>query len=351
MIHTLKIQQLYVPPIVFDRNAHVVPRLVRMADMIWCGAGLSCYNSSHRHSRIIIPTAVYTLTLNLVQLVGGWDTGPGAIGEDMHMMLKCYFATHGQLRVESIASPASLCNVSTSKKGIRGWIENHGARYTQALRHMWGALDTGYAIGRWLSMGSASSEERIRSHLQHTLAHKYARGSRFSKRTGILFIRLFEAHLLPIHLVITIVASEVFGRMSVERSWYVSLTLHVTGYLRTTGIICMFLYFAVYYEKYHQTCIAVRQYEVEKTDWNHELDFSHRNRWSMNAVLDYLVFPVAGLLYGGLPLLQAVISHFWTEDLVYLVSAKPTRAVVEDIGMVKIEDQIHQEGSDSVDKV
>lgn len=79
-------------PIVLDRNAHLVPLLVRVADLMWCGAGLSCFQKNPGRSGIAIPIAVYTVTLPLVHLAQGWDTGPGAIGEDMHMMLKCYFA-------------------------------------------------------------------------------------------------------------------------------------------------------------------------------------------------------------------------------------------------------------------
>ncbi|RMZ86575.1 hypothetical protein DV736_g6198, partial [Chaetothyriales sp. CBS 134916] len=148
---------LYVPPIIFDRNAHHVPRLVRVADLMWCGAGLSCFQTNSHGSGVIIPTSVYTLSLPLVRLADGWDAGPTAIGEDMHMMLKCYFATKGEIHIESIASPASLCNVSVSRTGLRGWFENHCARYTQGLRHMWGALDSGYAIGLWLDMDKDGS--------------------------------------------------------------------------------------------------------------------------------------------------------------------------------------------------
>src|SRR4051794_36242588 len=132
---------LYMPPIVFDRNANLVPLLVRVADLMWCGTGLSCFQQNPGRSGVAIPTVVYTVTLPLVHLVQGWDTEPGAIGEDMHMMLKCYFATHGKLAVESIASPASQCNISSTKTGIRSWIANHKARYIQGLRHMWGCLD------------------------------------------------------------------------------------------------------------------------------------------------------------------------------------------------------------------
>jgi hypothetical protein len=56
-----------------------------------------------------------------------------------------------------------------------------------------------------------------------------------------------------------------------------------------------------------------------------EVDFAYRKR-SVGSLLDYLVFPVSGLIYGGVPLFQAVISHFWTQDLVYRVSEKPVRA-------------------------
>ena len=74
---------LYMPPIIFDRNAHMVPMLVRSADLMWCGAGLSCYQKKPSRADIGIPTSVYTLPLPLVSLARGWDTGPDAIGEDM----------------------------------------------------------------------------------------------------------------------------------------------------------------------------------------------------------------------------------------------------------------------------
>ncbi len=134
---------LYVTPIIFDRNAHAVPALVRIADILWCGAGLS---GLYRNSAICIPTSVYSISLLLAERVGGWDTGPEAIGEDLHMYLKCYFATAGKFTIQVVHSPASQCNVSSDTKGYRGWLESGQARYRQALRHMWGSLDTGYAI-------------------------------------------------------------------------------------------------------------------------------------------------------------------------------------------------------------
>ena len=134
---------IYVPPLVFDRNLQRVPLPVRTADLMWAGAGLS---SMYQSSSVCIPTSVYSLPMTLVEHVGGWDTGPGAIGEDLHMYLKCFFALSGHIKVQVIYAAASQCNVSSDAPGLLGYYDGLKARYKQALRHMWGSLDTGFAI-------------------------------------------------------------------------------------------------------------------------------------------------------------------------------------------------------------
>lgn len=134
---------MYVPPIIFDRNAHRVPRLVRVADLLWGAAGLS---SHYEGSQICPPTSVYSLPLALVDLAGGWDAGEDAIGEDLHMYIKCYFALNGHLTTRSVFSPASHSNVHSNGKGIRGFFKDIKARYRQALRHLWGSLDSGFVL-------------------------------------------------------------------------------------------------------------------------------------------------------------------------------------------------------------
>jgi hypothetical protein len=136
---------LYSAPIIFDRNAHNVPAIVRVADILWGAAGLS---GLYRGSTIAPPTSVYSVPLELVDRVGGWDCDSEAIGEDLHMYLKCFFALNGNLTVRTILSPVSHCNVTAGGhgKGVKGVAADMQARYKQALRHMWGALDTGYAL-------------------------------------------------------------------------------------------------------------------------------------------------------------------------------------------------------------
>jgi hypothetical protein len=332
------------PPIVFDRNAHLVPRLVRMADLMWCGAGLSCFNGTLRRNAVAIPTSVYTLSLSLACLAGGWDTGSEAIGEDMHMLLKCYFATGGHLHTISIPSPASQCNVSTGKMGMRGWIANHQARYSQGLRHMWGSLDTGFAVRQWFKLSRqpecddshpTGRQSTLPSHVLLRLKlgqHSLHRGEvkKYTWRNFVLFSRLFEAHFLPNHLFLVLLASAFYGSLPypISHCRILSLTLDLTSYMRAVGFGLMTIYFVVFYERYHQVCIQVREQEMKRVGLYEEMasEFSRRQRWTLSSIVDYLIFPISGTVFGSIPLLQAIVSHFWTDNLVYLVSAKPVKA-------------------------
>jgi hypothetical protein len=134
---------LYAAPIVFDRNAHMVSALVRIADIQWCAGGIS---GLYTRSSIRPPTSVYSLPLGLADKAGGWDSDREAIGEDLHMYAKCFFALNGTLTTRTILALVSQTNVSSGLKGAKGKIGDCGARYKQALRHMWGSLDSGYAL-------------------------------------------------------------------------------------------------------------------------------------------------------------------------------------------------------------
>ena len=100
--------------------------------------------------------------------VGGWDTGPESIGEDMHMFLKCYFKTKAQFQTKIIYSPASQSNVYSDVKGIRGIFANVYSRYKQALRHMWGSLDSGYAVQKGIEALFRKNDEKMTQWLSST---------------------------------------------------------------------------------------------------------------------------------------------------------------------------------------
>ncbi|KAJ0124302.1 hypothetical protein J7T55_005640 [Diaporthe amygdali] len=258
---------LYTVPIVFDRNAHLVPRLVRATDLGWSCAGLACYKRPGDYDGIVFPTSVYTLPLSLVSSIGGWDTGPGAIGEDMHMMLKCYFATKGNLNIESIASPASMSNVTSGSTGLIGWLRNHKARYSQGLRHMWGCLDAGYALQKFCQMGLPSlygnavyklDKKNAKIGTNLGVGKVEVRGGRVRSvwlRNAVLSLRLFEAHLFPLHFLCILVASNSYSEQlsSSNASPILEIVLKLTGYARTANFVLMAICLSTAYASFHKS--------------------------------------------------------------------------------------------------
>lgn len=75
----------------------------------------------YKGSPVKLPCSAYTVSMDLAVSVNFWDAGEEAIGEDLHMYLKCFFATRGHVIVKSIFSPASQCNIEGEGKGLVGW--------------------------------------------------------------------------------------------------------------------------------------------------------------------------------------------------------------------------------------
>src|SRR6202012_5493513 len=80
---------------------------------------------------------------------------------------------------------------------------------------------------------------------------------RFTWRNLILFCRLFEAHFLPIHLFLVLLASAIYSALPYPITSCRALTaaMELTSYLRASSFALMTIYFVVFYESYHQACI------------------------------------------------------------------------------------------------
>ncbi|KAK5131172.1 hypothetical protein LTR08_001258 [Meristemomyces frigidus] len=362
---------IYLPPIVFDRNLHRVPLLVRTADLVWAGAGIS---SLYSGSTVGIPTSVYSLPMKLVEHVGGWDRGPNAIGEDLHMYLKCFFALSGNLNVQVIYAPASQCNVSSDIRGFKGYLDGIGARYRQALRHMWGSLDTGFAVRQSLELINRH-QKASRARLDLPLnAPKYVSDAVRILQRGLLtacssnwtalyssaglhksftptlvdtqtfpptpihksnlmtlYQRLFEAHFLPIHLCVILTTSSVFTFVVPGYSMpeVLHIALDFAGWCRLGGWLLMLCFF-YRYEQYHKLCVRLRQDEMREAgmlDEMTERDGFSLSTFQVAGIFEAALFPAGGLLYGAVPALQAVFSHVFTDRLTYVVSLKPQFAL------------------------
>lgn len=317
-----KLACLYMPPFVFDRNAHKVPAAVRICDLTWCGGTIS---GIYPNSSICIPASVYSVSLPLVELAGGWDAGPEAIGEDMHMFLKCFFATRGTLKVKPVYSPASQSNVCSDLSGLVGYHDGMRARWRQALRHMWGSLDTGYSITRGFEL--LWNEDR--GGLEAAPKPSIKTFVRFMQ----LYLRMFEAHLLPLQIMLVLVCSNVFTFIVPQNHTTPLLrtALIIASHLRTASYITMICWFLLY-ERYHSLCVSLRHAQVVLADKQfpgmyERASFSYRHGWRYR--LECFAFPIAGMLFASLPAFVAQTCHLWTNRLTYRVSAKPARKLIK----------------------
>lgn len=86
-----------------------------------------------------LPISTYSLSLRLIDSVGYWDTN--VIPDESHMYLKCFYHNAGHLTVERVFLPFS----SHAVAGDSFW-DSCKNRYSQTLRHGWGATDITYAI-------------------------------------------------------------------------------------------------------------------------------------------------------------------------------------------------------------
>ena len=347
---------LYAAPIIFDRNAHSVPALVRTADVLWCAAGMSgLYNGSV----LSPPTSVYSVPLALVDRVGGWDTDAEAIGEDLHMFVKCFFATNGNLTCRTIMSPVSQSNITSgSGAGIRGTARDIWARYNQALRHMWGALDSGFALRQGARLwrdrklttrtfrplhqntGSDSDFYVPDSQVNGDDAETAIESGVFSdvvqetiqephwERIFYMYHRLFEAHFLPVHMAVLVVSSGIWNWITENNgdpnglNW----TFTVSAILRLVGFGAIGAYLFLY-ESYHRLAVKARERDMRHAGLETGMSFSHR--CFKKNVFDYILIPLVAPLYGTLPAMQAAVAQLWTVELVYQVSKKESRQKLE----------------------
>ncbi len=344
----------YVCPVVFDRNSHRVPLFVRTADIFWAGAGIS---TMYAQSSVCIPTSVYSMPLSLLEYVGGWDSDARAIGEDMHMFLKCYFALDGNLRPKVIYAAASQCNVCSELAGIRGYHDGIRVRYQQAKRHMWGMLDTGFAVElaagmvtsrlKWWTRNIATvttsiMRRRVRrqsnrvEHAEHIVRRTVPRWRlpqdtfephmRIQKRrTMTVFLRLWEAHMIPLHLALVLTISGLYKAVHPDSHipMMLNTSLDICSVLRLLGFLIM-MAFLYRYNRYHRLCLRLRIEDAqlargEGVSWGENIS-SHRSAIGMH---EAVLFPLGGLLFGALPALQATVMHVFTTQLHYVVSAKP----------------------------
>ena len=110
------------------------------------------------------------------------------------MYLKCYFKTKGRFQTKIIYSPASHTNVYSDVKGIRGIFANVYSRYQQALRHMWGSLDSGYAVRKGIEALFRRNDEKLASWLSSSALVSFVWPLLLLPMTNMHLVRKKESH-------------------------------------------------------------------------------------------------------------------------------------------------------------
>ncbi|KAI8979222.1 hypothetical protein BDF20DRAFT_819754 [Mycotypha africana] len=175
--------QVYAPPIFFGRNCFNVPAAVRVTDITWSAMIMSNLSGGRG---IGFPCSTYTVSCKLADQVGYWDTDADAVGEDMHMFLKCIFKTKGRTRLTPIFVPINLTDVETPAE--EGYFANLMARFVQAKRHYNGVADVAYTLRLALGLPTFCVDANSRGRSSSSwLIDKI-----------IIVLKVLETHFIPV---------------------------------------------------------------------------------------------------------------------------------------------------------
>lgn len=291
---------LCAPPIFFSRNCFDVPAAVRVTDITWSAMVMSNLSNSRG---MCIPCSNYSLSMVLADKVGYWDTNADAVGEDMHMWLKCFWKTQGQVRTAPIYVPINLTNVQTST-----YLSNVSARYVQAKRHYNGVADVAYTLKNAFQSSSSSISlfERLKVCFIILEAHMVPATSGWLMFAAVPLMQfiLFPPPLVASALALVapsdnpILTSEFFSHL-----WSTIKLITLCLPLPLFGTLAV-------YEQLHRT--------IDREFLHKAKDESRK--WSN--LFDYINLPVAAWLFMTLPSTLACVKRLLNRQEKYITSEK-----------------------------
>jgi hypothetical protein len=304
---------LCAPPIFFSRNCFDVPAAVRVTDITWSAMVMSNLSNSRG---MCIPCSNYSLSMVLADKVGYWDTDADAVGEDMHMWLKCFWKTQGQVRTAPIYVPINLTNVQTSS-----YLSNVSARYIQAKRHYNGVADVAYTLKNAFQTPSSSISlfERLKVCFIILEAHMVPATSGWLMFAAVPLMQFilfppFASLALIAPLDNPILTSEFFGHLwSVIKMITLCLPLPLFGTLAV-------------YEQLHRAIDREFLYKTKEQG----------RKWSN--LFDYINLPVAAWLFMTLPSTLACVKRLLNRQEKYITSEKLFRdgLIVESVSTAAV---------------
>ncbi|KAJ3367407.1 hypothetical protein HDU91_001458 [Kappamyces sp. JEL0680] len=319
----------FCPAMAFDRNIQKVPFLVRSYDLQWQMGLLSILSPGYP---VRPPVSAYSLSSTLADSVGGWDADPGAIGEDYHMYLKCFFATHGQLKQITIYSPTSQSNIEAPL-----YSQTLAARFVQSKRHMWAALDVGYTIRRILFGYFAPGYDAPYGKPVKMPMSSHAKFNFFAYvyQTFWVTLTVFESHFFITQSLVMIAISSVIlppGLIPSIATGYwnfftknpvpqdLALAMTIANYIRIAGTV--FYASSAFFAEHYLVWVGVHRWDLYKDRLGKRSSLQVRRRWW--DTLDWFASPISGVLYIVIPQFVTHTMQLYTDMLDYVVAAKPT---------------------------
>ncbi|KAI8616433.1 hypothetical protein BC830DRAFT_1080613 [Chytriomyces sp. MP71] len=343
--------QLFFAPVVFDRNTHGVSTVIRITDIAWSTAVMSMSMPGYP---LRLALSTYSIPMDLAIAIGFWDTTPEAMGEDYHTSLKCYFATRGRVRTVPVFSPSSQCHID----GGTFWSSFYD-RWVQMKRHAWAILDFSYgvrmAVANEVEVVPESYFEAWHEDPTTGVCENLYKGKNVSGAVTLAFLyfHLYETFIFPVHIMFSSIlvvlcvpaASPALLQPLVRFLWclvggallngvpvvdpLIPATLQLVDYARTTvlvPLVCLFFFF----EQFHEWCangrwnVAKRGEEVVARLGKRSVLVAGSRRWSY--VLDWFLY-LGVPVFMGIALVWAMWRQLFTDQLVYVVAAKPVMNV------------------------
>jgi hypothetical protein len=244
------------------------------------------------------------------------------------------------------------------------------SRYTQAKRHMWGCLDTGYAIRRTifglLAPGYDVGDDGIlfKTPMVDVQKPKNQLLQLPLSRLFSLFHRLLEAHFILAHVVSIIIISSLliphpshptqpatfFWSLftSAEAHPYIYAALEFGGWIRFLAIF-PFVTTIFFYEKYHHQVGTLRWNARTNSSKNLGKRSSLQSTRAFSNLLDWTALPICGPLFLTLPQIHAHFIHLFTDKIDYTVAAKPTVLVrSRPLSEIELESIVVEEGPEEL---
>mmetsp|Transcript_37366 Transcript_37366/g.92423 ORF Transcript_37366/g.92423 Transcript_37366/m.92423 type:complete len:588 (-) Transcript_37366:336-2099(-) len=145
----------------FFPNIWAVPIIVRIKALIDSVGFLGQLASPFSHP---FPFAIYSQSLRTAIECGYWDVD--IIPEDWHHFLKCWFRRDGNFRVIPI-----FLFMGNDAIEDENWFAANKARYTQAKRHAWGAIDLAYIVCQYLNRMDRVPFRKVYKLFSHAAEH------------------------------------------------------------------------------------------------------------------------------------------------------------------------------------